>query len=437
MSAVLSGIGAAAGAFASQLIDWFCLARKDTDDQSGITVDYVTFDKNVPDQSNTVHSTSSNTSRFTPPNSWNGRYVLFRGQVNSETTSAAANANAQKNGASYMGGGFHQTDSGGTEFINVISSPVTFSPGDYFQLEASSSGGFGITADERTWAQLQLMASTYAGVLVQRSGNQAISAGATTAIQWNGTDVYDTNSYHDPASNNTRLQTQTGDSLVILRMNCQAATTGQMVLSMTKNGAGFSGNPQKDSENTSATEYICIQSAVIPVTGGTDYFEGNIFLSTAVDLVAGNQTWMNMEVLDPATKYCVVRLTSSEDIGTTFEELAWDAAAGSESGWWSAGSPTRITVDEDGWYEQSFSFLSASATGQFAAKGQIDGADYHGMPYQDTDTAGTDSVNAVGAIRYLTAGQYFTVQVEHTGGGDVQNSNATWMCVRKIEALTS
>jgi hypothetical protein len=422
---------------ASVVFAWLAVGRKSSDDQSTLTQDYVTFDKNLPDQSNSVHSTSSETSKFIPISAWTGRYAMFRGQVNTESTSSNGFADAQMNGASFMGGGYQRNDTGGTEFCNVICAPVTFTIGDYFQLEAFSNGGGGVSFDERTWAQLQLMPTSYSGVLVQRSGNQAIGAGSATAIQWNGTDVYDLNSYHDPSSNNTRLQTQTGDTLVILRLQCQANPAGQMQMTMLKGGASFLGNPQKDNEITSATEYGCMQSAVIPVTGGTDYFEGLVFLTTAVDLVAGNQTWMNMEVLDAATQYCVVNLTSSEDIGTTFEELAWDAATGSESGWWSGGSPTRITVDEDGWYEQSFNFVSTSATGQLAAKGQIDGADYYGMPYQDTDTAGTDSINAVGAIRFLTAGQYFTVQAEHSGGGDISNNNATWMCVRKVEALTS
>jgi hypothetical protein len=42
-----------------------------------------------------------------------------------------------------------------------------------------------------------------------RSGAQTITNNTTTALQWNGTDPFDTDAMHDPASNNTRITINT------------------------------------------------------------------------------------------------------------------------------------------------------------------------------------------------------------------------------------
>ncbi len=42
-----------------------------------------------------------------------------------------------------------------------------------------------------------------------RSSNQSISAGAVTAIQFNAADEFDTDSMHDPSSNNTKITVNT------------------------------------------------------------------------------------------------------------------------------------------------------------------------------------------------------------------------------------
>ena len=47
--------------------------------------------------------------------------------------------------------------------------------------------------------------TAFVGVRAVRSTSQSIGPSAFTSVQYNAADTYDTNSFHDPASSNTRI----------------------------------------------------------------------------------------------------------------------------------------------------------------------------------------------------------------------------------------
>jgi len=51
---------------------------------------------------------------------------------------------------------------------------------------------------------------SYVGCLANKSGNQAITFGVTTTLTFTGTDSWDTDGFHDPASNDSRITIPTG-----------------------------------------------------------------------------------------------------------------------------------------------------------------------------------------------------------------------------------
>lgn len=82
-------------------------------------------------------------------------------------------------------------------------------------------------------------AAAFVGAAAARTSAQSITHATWTAIQYNATDVYDTDSIHDPASNNTRLTVPTGKGGVWRftgTVEFAANTTGVRAIAWAKNG---------------------------------------------------------------------------------------------------------------------------------------------------------------------------------------------------------
>lgn len=130
------------------------------------------------------------------------------------------------------------------------------------------------------------------GALVKLASNktgQNYSAG--TAIPWDA-EEYDTDSIHDNATNNARLTVPSGWTKVKLTASVFAtnATSGQTsALTILKNGSStlVPGLPTVLSRTTTEIRNNVV-SAVVAVTGGTDYFEVILYSGgdTSIDLQA-------------------------------------------------------------------------------------------------------------------------------------------------------
>jgi hypothetical protein len=89
--------------------------------------------------------------------------------------------------------------------------------------------------------------------MATRSGTQSTLNATFTAVQFNGTDRYDTDSMHDPASNNTRITFNTAGVYVVQgEMYWDANATGVRLARIRLNGA------------------TTLNTAIVPNTGGSD-----------------------------------------------------------------------------------------------------------------------------------------------------------------------
>jgi hypothetical protein len=134
-------------------------------------------------------------------------------------------------------------------------------------------------------------------------GSDAASTNYTGSVAIafpSGSEVYDTDSIHDDVTNNTRLSVPSGVTKVQI-LHSTTGTSGSFDgLSITKNGAAaYPGAPWQMVELTSSVGRVNISSPILPVVGGTDYFE-LVYQSetdTSVVLLA-NYTWFEMEIIE-------------------------------------------------------------------------------------------------------------------------------------------
>ena len=125
---------------------------------------------------------------------------------------------------------------------------------------------------------------------------------SNTAIPWDGTDIRDTDAFHDPATNNTRITIPSG--LGIKRVNAigQGAyflgTTGEYAeVHIKKNGAVFAGYPRQVSELTAGFANVMAIGAFD--IADTDYIECifRVEADTSVTFEKANSTF-SMEVVE-------------------------------------------------------------------------------------------------------------------------------------------
>jgi hypothetical protein len=146
---------------------------------------------------------------------------------------------------------------------------------------------------------------TFRGALVtkvaQQSGANYSGGGAGVAIAWDS-EVYDTDSIHDPVTNNTRLTVPSGVTKVRLRANVDMSSvsaSSDTVIWFHKNGATAAGLPRQRLNAGVTVPSHNISSAVLSVTAG-DYFEVVIFASdTSIDIrIADGASWFAMEIVE-------------------------------------------------------------------------------------------------------------------------------------------
>lgn len=144
------------------------------------------------------------------------------------------------------------------------------------------------------------------GCLVYRSTQETgVNYTTAAAIPWNSTystEAYDSDGYHDPSTNPSRLTVPTGVTKVRVS---GAVHTGSVtsdliqILLLQKNGASFPGSAQIRKQEANTSPGIGAVSAIVDVTAG-DYFEMLLQLTgdTSASLETNN-TWFMIEDLTP------------------------------------------------------------------------------------------------------------------------------------------
>ena len=146
--------------------------------------------------------------------------------------------------------------------------------------------------------------SRFRGALVRKSVNQTgVDYTTATAVVWDQ-EVYDTDGFHDNASNNSRLTIPAGVSKV--RLSAQVvggSLTADLwfFAGLRKNGAAgtdWDGVGRSSTETGLTSGVANMVSAVTPVMAG-DYFEVylQVETDTSIDLFAGS-SWFAIEVVE-------------------------------------------------------------------------------------------------------------------------------------------
>ena len=110
--------------------------------------------------------------------------------------------------------------------------------------------------------------------------------------------VYDTDSIHDNATNNTRLTVPSGVTKVKIKGGLKGTASQRHLFHLFKNGSSaFIGNPKLDISDVNLSEMF-LSSPVLDVTA-SDYFEFNVYPTPASTVV--DQTglaWFSMEIIE-------------------------------------------------------------------------------------------------------------------------------------------
>lgn len=363
----------------------------------------------------------------------NSRLTVISGvslvRVSSNVSSAANDRiDHMKNGATFKGNG--RADSDG--LLNIVSAPIAVTAGDYFTtLVTHSSGLSSVTGDERSWMSIEILSASLKYALVHKSANQSISASTNTALAF-GSEVADTNSFHDTVTNNSRLTVPSGVTLVRVSGQARGEAAGQFFVFFTKNGATARGLPAKDTD-TAGNDHVNIISAPIVVTTG-DYFELNVFAANATTVSAIDDVWFAIEEVSASLKYALVNKSSGTQSFTgaaAAVAVTWDAEVADANGMHdNVTNNTRLTVPSGCTRARpSFGVKTSNVANAMTATVRKNGSDYHGMPTYRCDTAGTDNLSGMGAWVDVTPGDYFEVFFSCATTCTLGTEDENWFCL--------
>jgi hypothetical protein len=355
------------------------------------------------------HSTTINNTRVTTPSG----ITLIRATANVLcVTDPGENGILEHrlSGSSFLGQGKCGTKSlVGNDGINIVGAIIPVSSGQYIETDADGMTLGTAFVDEATWCAVEAIDSALKRVLVHKTANQALAAGTTTVLTWNS-ESYDTDSFHDIATNNSRLTAPATGRFRLIANAASGDVTGQFVLSMIKNGATVVGLPVKDVD-TVGPDFVNIVSAPIDFTAG-QYAEARAFHTTATNVIAGNSTWFAMEEVPAVHKCALVHKSGTQAISANtvtvldFAAEIYDDATMHDN----TTNNSRIVVPAGCTRARpTFGVQTPSEVDQMVAEVIKNGSRYNGQPRFETNTTGTDSLCGMGAWVDVVPGDYFQV----------------------------
>lgn len=149
--------------------------------------------------------------------------------------------------------------------------------------------------DTLPWA----IAPTLSGCLVSKSTDQTVSTGIGFTMLTFDTEAYDTDAFHNPVTNNSRLTIPTtGFYILTGQITWASSTTGYRTLRLYKNGtaAGIGGFSVETVPKATGDQNGV--SAILSCTAG-DYFEIGCRQNSGANLnvlaSGGNATWFAIQ----------------------------------------------------------------------------------------------------------------------------------------------
>lgn len=181
------------------------------------------------------------------------------------------------------------------EGSNVTITAADDAAGEKVDITIASTGGGG-------GASGALASIALPGVRAIASATQSIPHNTATAINL-AAESYDDASYHDNATNNTRLTLGPGRWMIIGSIRYGVNSTGDRYALIRKNGTDIIG---REGDQAVATEHSQVAIAVVDLTAAGDYVElvglqtSGGALSTSI---TGDGSWLVAHRLDPVNSY--------------------------------------------------------------------------------------------------------------------------------------
>lgn len=273
-------------------------------------------------------------------------------------------------------------------------------------------------------------------VLAYRTTTLGASSGV---IGWDA-EEYDRTGWHDNSTNNNRLTVPNGVSYA--RAIFQGGRSGEgtnagdmdmetrrggvaAALGMAKNGIFISGHTGLLNN---------LYTGIVAVTPG-DYFDCNLIDGRFSGGTAHN--WAYAEEIDPQFLGALLVGNNAGLTGTGNPKFAWvDTETGcyDVDGVWDSGSPTRVTIQSDGWYRISACvFDSAPGDGgiYLYKNGAIMNSSTGVYCAGSNDGSGDGGIQLCTPPLYLTAGDYFEIGMFFTA--TMEYDVRTWICLEKCD----
>lgn len=258
------------------------------------------------------------------------------------------------------------------------------------------------------------------GALVYNTGTNTSDIDET----WN-TEVYDITAWHSIDSNTERFTSPSVVDLVRVVRGPKANVSGGFIAEVKKNGSHYygsiyfgSGNNQNGANGSSASAPTAVNSG--------DYFTSVV----SVDTDGSGENWFAIERMEPSTKYAIAYTASNlSGSSTSTYTLSWEATSVDTDSFWSAGTPSRLTVPEDGIYIPRLQTRLNTTADQNVIRIRKNGSDYAGSPEAHQVTLAS---NIAGAPVSVSAGDYFEGIIFFETAGTMLGNVNTWMSLESV-----
>lgn len=334
------------------------------------------------------------------------------------------------NGGVYRGMARGGTATGGADVSGALSAIVEVPQGDAFTL---TSAGGSYDALSRTWLGGETIDPALKRCLIYPTSGTTIAATTNVTIPMTGV-TYDVGGWHAT----DKIVVPSGVTLMRISAGLSVPTGAtSFQLSILKNGANFTGMPQRDLQ-LGTDIYNNLISSIVVVTPG-DEFTVVARCDNATTSHFAEHCWLCAEEVSTAAGGYVmvtksVDQTANASVATiiTFPTETTDALGLHDP----VTNNERFTIPVgSGITKARFSFgigATDSDTGQVYAGVYKNDAIEIGLPQYENDTSGGEFLNAIGAWVDVAEGDYFDVRITPGATRTIAAAEYTWFCIEYV-----
>ena len=249
----------------------------------GTTATIIEWNNEVYD-TDTYHDNSVNPSRLTPQ----GASGLIRLQANVALSATQAEIRLEfyQNGVAtgYTG---ESVD----EWYNLMSPPLTYTAGDYFEVAVDPNVAGDVNVDERSWFAIEELDPALQYAICEFSAGQSIPSGSVWTAITAGTQLVDVGGWFTPSTSYFTVPSGVTKVRVGYTARNTTGIPSACEIAIFKNGAAFNQMPS-NSQVTAGSEFNHAVSTIIECTAG-DTFDFRARTGFGAQAIAiGSRFWI-------------------------------------------------------------------------------------------------------------------------------------------------